>query len=342
MILTSGAFDGLTAGHVAYLRAARGLCDAGELLYCAVAPDSYIKIAKKRPPLYGQAERIAAIEGLRSVDVAISHAGSDVAELIMGLKPRLFVKGIDWNHKLPVAIVDACCAAGTLIAYTDTEVTHVEEAMQRQDGFALDRLQSAVRGQHAPIHWKPVTDFTLDGRREVEGQHAQLIKDVFEPVRVLDAGAGPGHLMTMLHEVGIPAVGVDNQPSDNPYVAPFDLTWPGFNPVPWGGQFDLVICREVLEHMTFQGISRALHTLTELSSRYLYITTRFAKDPAHVFDVDLCDNLDPTHISMLTQPYLRSLLVLAGMSRRKDMEARLDWKGLGRVLVYEWGADRVA
>jgi hypothetical protein len=38
---------------------------------------------------------------------------------------------------------------------------------------------------------------------------------------------------------------------------------------------------------------------------------------------------------MLNQDFLRTLFVLEGFKRRKDLEVRMDWKGLGRVLVYE-------
>ena len=38
---------------------------------------------------------------------------------------------------------------------------------------------------------------------------------------------------------------------------------------------------------------------------------------------------------MLHQDLLRLLFVLEGFTRRADLEAQLDWKHYGRVLVYE-------
>ena len=52
-------------------------------------------------------------------------------------------------------------------------------------------------------------------------------------------------------------------------------------------------------------------------------------------DVDTSDKLDPTHITMMHQAFLRALFVLEGFRRRADLEAAMDWKKLGRVLVYE-------
>ena len=38
---------------------------------------------------------------------------------------------------------------------------------------------------------------------------------------------------------------------------------------------------------------------------------------------------------LLTKPFLRCLFVLEGFRRRADLEARMDWAGKDRVLVYE-------
>jgi hypothetical protein len=54
-----------------------------------------------------------------------------------------------------------------------------------------------------------------------------------------------------------------------------------------------------------------------------------------VFDAATDFETDPTHISLLTQPFLRSLCVLNGGKRRRDLETRLDHQNKGRCLVYE-------
>ena len=75
--------------------------------------------------------------------------------------------------------------------------------------------------------------------------------------------------------------------------------------------------------------------LCALSSRFVYVTTRFARAPQHLLSVDTSDGLDPTHITMLNQSLLRLLFVLEGFKRRADLEQRMDWQGKARVLVYE-------
>ena len=50
---------------------------------------------------------------------------------------------------------------------------------------------------------------------------------------------------------------------------------------------------------------------------------------------DLESVVDPTHITLLDKNLLRLLFVLEGYRCRPDLEARVDWMGKGRVLVYE-------
>ena len=129
MILTSGCFDGLHAGHVRYLEAAKALCSDDEVLVCAVAPDEYIRQAKHREPFWPQSDRVRAIEGLIAVDAAIEQTALTPAGLIRQHRPRLFVKGPDWDGRLPADVQVACKEVGTSIAYVDTPGLHVSEAI---------------------------------------------------------------------------------------------------------------------------------------------------------------------------------------------------------------------
>lgn len=128
MILTSGAFDGVHAGHVDYLNAAKSMCDDDEILVCAVAPDSYIEQAKQRKPFWHQADRLRTVHALDAVDAAIPQIDQSVASIIVRYKPRLFVKGIDWDGRLPEDVLNACYQTGTAIAFVNTDGRHVSEA----------------------------------------------------------------------------------------------------------------------------------------------------------------------------------------------------------------------
>ena len=127
MILGSGCFDGLHAGHVRYFSAMKKLVHEGETVYVAVAPDSYIDTHKNRKPRWSQPDRWRTV--LECGVHPITQESPSVADVVLKYKPRLFVKGADWAGKLPDDVVEACREAGTMIVYVHTPGTHTSEAL---------------------------------------------------------------------------------------------------------------------------------------------------------------------------------------------------------------------
>ena len=202
------------------------------------------------------------------------------------------------------------------------------------DGDWLDNFAALARTQTpTATPWEPVTDYSRAARDLVERPHAELIKVAFAPTRVLDVGCGPGHLIRCLSDIGVAVSGLDKTYRPEVPMLQRDIAAPFFEGLPFWS--DLVICREVLEHLTIHQIAQAVRNLCRLTTRYVYVTTRFHPSPQHLLDVATSDDLDPTHITMLHQDLLRLLFVLEGFTRRADLEAQLDWKHYGRVLVYE-------
>lgn len=181
--------------------------------------------------------------------------------------------------------------------------------------------------------------YDLETRRRVEDRNPQLIKEVFQPARVLDVGCGPGFLMLFLAELGVEVEGVDFAPASVELAPPEtrdririgDVTE---QHVP-ERSFDLVVCREVLEHLTVVQVRRTVEQLCRASSRFVYVTTRFHPEPSGLLDFTTDFETDPTHITLLAKDFLRCLFVLEGFRRRADLEEQMDWGGKGRVLVYE-------
>jgi Methyltransferase domain len=99
--------------------------------------------------------------------------------------------------------------------------------------------------------------------------------------------------------------------------------------------FDLVVCREVFEHLTVLEIRKAVAAICRASSRFVYATTRFHPDPPDLLSFTTQYDVDPTHITLLNKEFLRCLFVLEGFRSRPDLEERMDWAGKQRVLVYE-------
>ena len=97
IVFTNGCFDILHAGHVRYLRAARGLGDA---LVVGVNDDASVGRLKgpERPfnPLEDRAEVLA---GLECVDLVVGFGEETPAALIERVCPDVLVKGSDWKEK---------------------------------------------------------------------------------------------------------------------------------------------------------------------------------------------------------------------------------------------------
>lgn len=181
--------------------------------------------------------------------------------------------------------------------------------------------------------------YAIETRREIEGHSPALIKETFAPTKVLDMGCGPGALMYFLHELGVEADGIDASPHVRD-MAPeavrsrISLATATESKKP-DNSYDLVISREVLEHLTIVEIKNAVAEMVRVTSKFIYLTTRFHPSPASLLDATTEFHVDPTHITCLNKDFLRVMFVLEGCRCRPDLEVKMDWMNKGRVLVYE-------
>ncbi len=183
-------------------------------------------------------------------------------------------------------------------------------------------------------------NYSLETRRQIEAKNPLLIKEVFQPTRVLDLGCGPGALMHLLWELGVDVEGIDFAESSRQLATPQvrdrimvgQVTDPTLKPA---AAYDLVICREVLEHLTVLQVKQAVANMVRLTSKFIYVTTRFHPSPASLLDFTTQFDVDPSHITLLNKDMLRLMFVLEGCRSRPDLEARMDWGNKGRVLVLE-------
>jgi ubiquinone/menaquinone biosynthesis C-methylase UbiE len=183
-------------------------------------------------------------------------------------------------------------------------------------------------------------NYSLETRRQIEGRNPSLIKEVFQPTKVLDLGCGPGALMHLLWELGVNVEGIDFAESSKRIATPEmcdritvgDVADHTLKPA---NAYDLVISREVLEHLTVLQVKKAVANMARMTSRFIYVTTRFHPNPATLLDFNQKDDLDPSHITLLNKDMLRLLFVLEGCRSRPDLEQRMDWGNKGRVLVLE-------
>ena len=183
-------------------------------------------------------------------------------------------------------------------------------------------------------------NYSLETRRQIEARNPALIKEVFQPQRVLDLGCGPGALMHLLWELGVDADGIDFAESSKTLATPEvrdrivvgEVTDPALKPA---NTYDLVVCREVLEHLTVLQVRQAVSNMVRMTSKFVYVTTRFHPSPASLLDFTTQFDVDPSHITLLNKDMLRLMFVLEGCRSRPDLEEQMDWGKKGRVLVLE-------
>ena len=183
-------------------------------------------------------------------------------------------------------------------------------------------------------------NYSLEKRRELEAKNPALIQEVFQPKKALDLGCGPGALMHLLWELGVDCDGIDFSESSPTLATPRvrdrivvgQVEDPTLKPA---NAYDLVICREVMEHLTVLQVRKTVANIVRMTSKFAYITTRFHPNPASLLDFTTQFDVDPTHITLLNKDMLRLMFVLEGCRSRPDLEARMDWGHKGRVLVLE-------
>ena len=348
--MVDGAFDPLHSGHIEYFERA---ADFGAPVLCNIASDRYLE--GKHAAVLTQSERAIVIDALRPI--AFVHVNSfDTETVLRTLLPKYYIKGEDWRGRLPEEQVAICEEHGIEIVYLDTvrnsssEIVRrflahhgVELSLESYEDFVLQQAEPGAEKftqEYFTDSWRDQgNSYQIEVRRKIEARNPALIKEVFAPERILDMGCGPGSLMYLLHELGLEADGVDFSATSKEIAPPevadriqigsiTDIELPE-------NSYDLVICREVFEHMPVIKVQKAVENLCRTSSRFVYVTTRFHPAPTSLFDVATEFEVDPTHINCMNKDMLRLMFVLQGFRRRADLEGRMDWLNKNRVLVYE-------
>jgi len=128
--MVDGAFDPLHRGHIEYFRAAAEQLDVP--LLCNVASDRYVRT--KHPPLLPEDHRAAVVDAIRFI--SYTHVNQfDTETILRELEPKYYVKGRDWEGRLPPDQVRTCREHGIEVVYLDTVVdssTHILKNYREQ------------------------------------------------------------------------------------------------------------------------------------------------------------------------------------------------------------------
>ncbi|MGE0391953.1 MAG: adenylyltransferase/cytidyltransferase family protein [Vicinamibacterales bacterium] len=124
--MVDGAFDPLHKGHIEYFRAAAAAVDVP--LLCNVASDRYVRT--KHAPLLPEDQRAIVIDAIRYI--AFTHINThDTETILRHLRPKYYVKGRDWDGRLPAEQVRICAEHNIGIVYLDTVLDSSSRILER-------------------------------------------------------------------------------------------------------------------------------------------------------------------------------------------------------------------
>ena len=127
--MVDGAFDPLHRGHIEYFRAAASKVEVP--LLCNVASDAYVRT--KHPPLLPEDQRAVVVDAIRYI--SYTHINRyDTETILRTLRPRYYVKGKDWDGRLPPEQVTICAEFGIGIVYLDTVLDSSSRILERWKG----------------------------------------------------------------------------------------------------------------------------------------------------------------------------------------------------------------
>ena len=95
LVFTNGCFDLLHAGHVRYLRQARGL---GEALAVGLNSDRSVRELKgEGRPVNAEEDRAEVLAALGCVDYVVVFDGKRATDVLSTVRPHLYAKGGDYT-----------------------------------------------------------------------------------------------------------------------------------------------------------------------------------------------------------------------------------------------------
>ncbi|HOT89982.1 MAG TPA: class I SAM-dependent methyltransferase [Anaerolineae bacterium] len=153
------------------------------------------------------------------------------------------------------------------------------------------------------------------------GRIAELIDLDLHPRTVLDAGCAMGFLVEKLRERGVEAYGIDisEYAIQNVHESVRDFCQVGSVTVPFSRHYDLIVCLEVLEHLSPTQAREAIANFCQHTEQVLFSSTPL-------------DYREATHINVHPPEYWAELFARQGFIRDVDYDASFitPWTGLFR------------
>jgi FAD synthetase len=136
VVLASGVFDLLHLGHVKFLEEAKKTGGKNAELIVIIARDGTVEKNKGRKPIMPENQRLALVESLKVVDVAVlGFEEFDIGDVIEHIKPDVIALGYDQVEM-----------EKSVRAYVDKHKLNVK--VVRIGKFGEDKLNSSSKIRH--------------------------------------------------------------------------------------------------------------------------------------------------------------------------------------------------
>lgn len=154
IVSTSGCFDLIHPGHVAYLEEAK---QKGDILIVLLNADCSVRTLKgPSRPVVGEDDRAAVVAGLEAVDAVCIFEELTPCGMILELQPDLIVKGGDYAG-VHIPEMDAAAVYGGKVEYVSvqegkstTNLIHRLIQAEKQNDKNMIKAES-----HKPVQCKP-------------------------------------------------------------------------------------------------------------------------------------------------------------------------------------------
>jgi len=144
--------------------------------------------------------------------------------------------------------------------------------------------------------------------------YAKMIETIFHPASIFDAGCAYGFLVDYFKNKGIHSLGMDISDfasQQSPNVIQGDITELYKYDI---GQFDVVTCTEVLEHIPETKATQAVLNLVAIAKRYVILLIAFND----------YDNSDITHVNLHPRIWWEGLFASLKLKRDLKREEELN------------------
>jgi 2-polyprenyl-3-methyl-5-hydroxy-6-metoxy-1,4-benzoquinol methylase len=264
--------------------------------------------------------------------------------------PEYYVKGKDWTAGCPPEQVAICREHGIEVVVSRHRLDSSSRLLTRSHQTAkptmnITEFEQRVLDQK-PVgptttiaeyftgEWRTEGTTTASRRGADRSEEPALIKEVFQPQRCSISGAAPGALMHLLWELGVDVEGIDFAESSKQLATPevrdrITVGYVGGSGAQAGEAYDLVICREVLEHLTVLQVKQAVANMVRMTSKFIYVTTRFHPSPETCSTSRQQVDVDPDAHHAPQQGHAAADVRARGLRSRPDLEARMDWGNKG-------------